>query len=97
MWTVLRQVCFQEKQRRHCLGRFSKKKFFEPIHLGEATLAWYALHLQEARQVRERAPHTHWLFIKLLWLMDKHAASADRVVNIDETSCRLLPVHETAT
>ena len=27
--------------------------------------------------------------------MDKHAASADRVVNIDETSCRLLPVHQT--
>ena len=76
---------------------FQKKNFFEPFHLGEATLAWYALHLQEARQVRERAPHTHWLFIKLLWLMDKHAASADRVVNIDETSCRLLPVHETAT
>ena len=25
--------------------------------------------------------------------MDKHAVSADRVVNIDETSCRLLPVH----
>ena len=27
--------------------------------------------------------------------MDKHAVSADRVVNIDETSCRLLPVHQT--
>ena len=26
--------------------------------------------------------------------MDKHAASADRVVNIDETSCRLLLVHQ---
>ena len=26
--------------------------------------------------------------------MDKHAVSADRVVNIDETSCRLLPVHQ---
>ena len=22
MWTVVRQVCFQEKQRRHCLDRF---------------------------------------------------------------------------
>ena len=22
MWTVMRQVCFQEKQRRHCLDRF---------------------------------------------------------------------------
>ena len=40
---------------------------------------------------------THRLFIKLCWLMDEHAASADRVVNIDETSCRLLPVHQTAT
>ena len=26
--------------------------------------------------------------------MDKHAVSADRVVNIDETSCRLLPVQQ---
>ena len=26
--------------------------------------------------------------------MDKHAVSADRVVNIDETSCRPLPVHQ---
>ena len=26
--------------------------------------------------------------------MDKHAVSADRVVNIDDTSCRLLPVHQ---
>ena len=39
--------------------------------------------------------NTHRLFIKLCWLMDKHAVDADRVVNIDETSCRLLPVHHT--
>ena len=39
--------------------------------------------------------NTHRLFIKLCWLMDKHAVGADRVVNIDETSCRLLPVHQT--
>ena len=26
--------------------------------------------------------------------MDQHAVSEDRVVNIDETSCRLLPVHQ---
>ena len=26
--------------------------------------------------------------------MNKHTVSADRVVNIDETSCRLLPVHQ---
>ena len=80
MWTVVRQVCFQDKQRRHCLA----------FHPGEATLAWYAPKLQEARQVRERAPQP-------CWLMDKHAASADRVVNMDEMSCRLLPVHQTAT
>ena len=37
-------------------------------------------------------PHanTHRLFIKLCWLMSTHAVSADRVVNIDDTSCRLL-------
>ena len=35
--------------------------------------------------------NTHLLFIKLCWLMDKHAVRSDRVVNIDETSCRLLP------
>ena len=40
--------------------------------------------------------NTHRLFIKLCWLMDKHAVSADRVVNIDGTSCRLLSVHQTA-
>ena len=32
--------------------------------------------------------NTHRLFIKLCWLMDKHAVSADPVVNIDETTCR---------
>ena len=39
--------------------------------------------------------NTHRLFIKLCWLMDKHAVSADRVVNIDDTSCRFLWVHQT--
>ena len=38
--------------------------------------------------------NTHQLFINLCWLMDKHAVTVDRVVNIDETSCRLLPVHQ---
>ena len=38
--------------------------------------------------------NTHRLFIKLCWLVDKHAVSADRVVNIDETSRRLLPVQQ---
>ena len=38
--------------------------------------------------------NTHRLFIKLCRLMDKHAVTPDRVVNIDETSCRLLLVHQ---
>ena len=42
----------------------------------------------------EQHPNTHRLFIKLCWLMSTHAVSADRVVNIDETSCRLPPVHQ---
>ena len=49
------------------------------------------------KELHSRGQHhanTHHLFIKLCWLMDKHAVSADRVVNIDETSCRLLPVHQ---
>ena len=33
--------------------------------------------------------NTRRLFLKLCWLMDKHAVSADRLNNIDETSCRL--------
>ena len=45
----------------------------------------HSLALQEANK--------HQLF-KLCWLMDKDAVSTDRVVNIDETSCRLLPVHQ---
>ena len=58
MWTVVRQVCFQEKQRRHCLDRFFFffKNIFEPFQLGEAALAWHALEPQEARQVLEGAP-----------------------------------------
>ena len=46
---------------------------------------------QKARQVRERSRHR--LFIKLCRLMSTHAVSADRVVNIDDTSCRLLSVY----
>ena len=35
MWTVVRQVCFQEKQRRHCLDRFffQKKKKTKILNL----------------------------------------------------------------
>ena len=35
-----------------------------------------------------------WLFIKLCWLMSTYAVSADRALNIDETSCRFLSVHQ---
>ena len=69
-------------------------------YLGQATLAWHALELQKpAKCVKElHSPEqqhasTHRLFVKLCWLMDKHAVSADRVVNIDETStgsCRCI-------
>ena len=50
--------------------------------------------LKELHSPALQEANTH-LFIKLCWLMDKHAVRADRVVNIDETSCRLLPVHQT--
>ena len=69
--------------------------------VGQTASPRHALEPQEARQVLEGAPqpcsaraNTHRLFIKLCWLMDTHAVGADRVVNIDETSCRLLPVHQ---
>ena len=52
--------------------------------------------LKELHSPEQQHANTHRLFIKLCLLMDKHAVSADRVVNIDETSCRLLPVHQTA-
>ena len=51
--------------------------------------------VKELHSPKQQHANTHWLFIMLCWLMDKHAASADRVVNIDETSCRPLPVHQT--
>ena len=51
--------------------------------------------LKELHSPEQQHANTHRLFIKLCWLMDTHAVSADRVVNIDETSCRLLPVHQT--
>ena len=106
MWTVVRQVCFQEKQRRHCLDRFF---FFQKIFLNLFNWVKQLLrgmrlsHKKPAKCLKElhspalQKANTHRLFIKLCWLMDKHAVSADRVVNIDETSCRLLPVHQTAT
>ena len=50
--------------------------------------------VKELHSPVQQHANTHRLFTKLCWLTDKHAASADRVVNIDETSCRLLPVHQ---
>ena len=47
--------------------------------------------LKELHSPALQEANTHRLFIKLSWLMSTHAVSADRVVNIDETSCRLLP------
>ena len=51
--------------------------------------------LKELHSPAVQEANTHRLFVKLCWLMDTHAVGADRVVNIDETSCRLLPVHQT--
>ena len=50
--------------------------------------------VKELHSPEQQHANTHRLFIKLCWLMCTHAASADRVVNIDETSCRLLPLHQ---
>ena len=49
--------------------------------------------VKELRSPEQQHANTHRLFIKLRCLMCTHAVSADRVVNIDETSCRLFPVH----
>ena len=43
--------------------------------------------MKELHSPEQQHANTHRLFIKLCWLMDKHAVSADRVVNIDEISC----------
>ena len=51
--------------------------------------------LRELHSPEQKHANTHRMFVKLCWLMEKHAVGADRVVNIDETSCRLLPVHQT--
>ena len=53
-----------------------------------------AKYLKELHSPALQEVSTLRLFIKLCWLTDKHAVSADRVVNIDETSCRLLLVNQ---
>ena len=50
--------------------------------------------VKDLHSPEQQHANTHRLLIKLCWLVDKHAVSAGRVVNIDETSCRLLPVHQ---
>ena len=50
--------------------------------------------VKELHSPEQQHANTHRLFIKLCWLVSTHAVGADRVVNIDETSCRLLPVHQ---
>ena len=87
MWSVVRQVCFQKKQRRHCLDHFLI--FIASFPLGDATLVWHALELQEARQVRENF-HSP----------EKQQSNTHRRCQcrppreIDETLCCLLPVHQ---
>ena len=51
--------------------------------------------LKELHSPEQQHANTHRLFIKLCWLVETHAVTADRIVNIDETSCRLLPVDQT--
>ena len=46
--------------------------------------------VKELHSPEQQHANTHRLFIKLCWLMNTHAVSANRVVNIDETPCRLL-------
>ena len=53
-----------------------------------------AKYLKELHSPEQQHANTHRLFIKLRWLMSTCGVSADRVVNVDETSCRLLPVHQ---
>ena len=50
--------------------------------------------VKELHGPEQQHAQTHRLFIKLCWLMSTYRVTADRVLNIDETSCRLLPVHQ---
>ena len=49
--------------------------------------------VEELHSLSSSTPTRTRLFVKLCWLISTHAVSADRV-NIDEASCRLLPVHQ---
>ena len=75
--------------------RPGKSRVRELLHATRLSYKKPAKCLKELHSPALQEANTHRLFIKLCWLMDKHAVGADRVVNIDETSCRLLPVHQT--
>ena len=47
--------------------------------------------VKQLHSPEQQRANTHRLFIKLCWQMSTCGVSADRVVNVDETSCRLLP------
>ena len=50
--------------------------------------------VKELHGPEQQHANTHPLFVKLCWLMSTCGVGAHRVVNIDETSCRLLPVQQ---
>ena len=53
-----------------------------------------AEYVKELHSPGQQHANTHPLFIKLCQPMSTYGASADRVVNTDETSCRFLLVHQ---
>ena len=50
--------------------------------------------VKELHSREQQHANTQRLFIKLCWQMSTCGVSTDRVVNIDETSCQLLPVQQ---
>ena len=55
--------------------------------------AWGTRSPPSASHEQQRA-NTQRLYITLSWMMGTNGVSADRTVNIDETSCHFLPVHQ---
>ena len=53
-----------------------------------------ATYVEEHQSLEQQHANRHGQFIKLCLLMSGRAVSADCLVNIDETSCRLLPLHQ---
>ena len=72
-------------------GKSWVKRLLRGMHSRNKKPAKYVTELHSPRQ---QHANTHRLFIKLCWLLCTYAVSADRVVNIDQTSYRLLPVHQ---